>query len=595
MSSIKRDKRQALKGRNVGELYSSRFFDYYTKGRSDALKARIASLLLGSPTDVSYEAFVGHPKPDVQMDVPVYCQHAQLEALFKKDQDLTSPINQEQAALSSFFESEESCQTVNFNLTNGCIPARINGPDASAILHYAREKIASILGDVPALSDLDLSFGPGASTSCRKMTSARYKLSADPSISNSLIANKLLFKELLAELPHIAAADTTWRVQPGKLEFVPKNYKTLRSICLEPTYTSMIQRGVGTLMKQKLKRCGIDLYDQSINRDRARMGSTSEHDYCTIDLERASDSVASQLVAELVPFEWYDLLSSIRSDFIELPDGSITEIHKFSSMGNGYTFELESMIFYALSFGISRHYNLSFDLTVYGDDIVTNKALADRILDLFPVFGFSVNVEKSFLDGPFRESCGFDALHGIDVRPFFWKDRASFALVTNFYNFLHRKPWFDPSGQIREVLINEIPIDCRFFGPDGFGDGHLLTDDDHVPKRSNRLVKNGFGGYHFATIVAKATTSVVPLPFDYILPAYVAATKDSKEQGSYLRRNFTIPPVEWIDECHPLVRDSIKQYNLLFASKRQAASGDPYSVRSKKITGRWINVYVLDR
>jgi len=171
-------------------------------------------------------------------------------------------------------------------------------------------------------------------------------------------------------------------------------------------------------------------------------------DPATLDLEMASDTLCIELVRELIPPDCFDLLNTLRSHK-GLLDGEEIHWNKFSSMGNGFTFELESMIFLSLSqacsdfHGVTRECHQAFGdgyahLSVYGDDIIVPAILAERLIRLFRFTGFRVNTEKSFVSGPFRESCGEDYYEGTAVRPFYlkrkitrWKD------VIFLYNGLH--------------------------------------------------------------------------------------------------------------------------------------------------------------
>ena len=533
------------------------FFKKWTRHQSDSLKLEIARTMNETINNVSFDSYLSLNSPSLD-SLESYISQSQLHALFKKDQDMLSPIDKKAVALKSFLEAEDTCKLVNerFRSRSFCENAK-DSQDVEMVLYHAQRKISSIIGDVPLIEDLDLSFGPGASTSCRKITSARWKLSRIPSISNSLLRSHLI-SDVRRTLPHLSSV--VWRVDDSVIEFVPKSYKTDRSICIEPSINGMFQRALGNILKQRMKWAGIDLYDQSINRRRARMGSTF-NSYVTIDLEKASDSISYGLVLDLLPITWFEYLDSFRSEYCRLPDGSVIPQEKFSSMGNGYTFELESLIFYSLAYGISVHHGVPFDLTVYGDDIVTTSELYHLILRYFPIFGFTVNKEKSFESGPFRESCGFDAFLGVDVRPYFWKDRASLSLCYSFYNFLISKPWFDPNNKIKDILLKYIPSHLRLFGPADFGDGHLHDPnfDQFKPYKRRR----GFAGYTFNTITAKPKRIHKPLPGDVLLPSYLISQRGD---ASFLRRHW------WSEISTP---------------------SDPFVVRTSKLIGRKTNIYVL--
>jgi len=499
------------------------FFHIWKRVDSDSLRSRLLGLL-GYPNEGdAFETFSKLPELGPEQPFDAYLRNRQALSLFSKDEDMRGPIDKREAAWESFLASESTCKSVNGHLRNGSFA---NG-DAGHIIWYAQRKIASILGDVPDLDELELSFGSGASTSCSKQkVSARWKLSSPPSISESAVT---ALQALIRTLPLLFRHHKKVEVHNGKLDFVPKNYKTMRSICIEPTVNVMVQRGIGTSMKRKLLKAGVDLYDQSVNRRRAQQGSITGN-LATIDLEKASDSVSYLLVMELLPWDWFELLSTYRTPVVSYRD-TLLRLEKFSSMGNGFTFELESLIFYALSYGIAKHFAIPFDLTVYGDDIVATTPLAKLIQTWFPLFGFSVNMRKSFIEGPFRESCGGDFVNGLDVRPFYLKGRFSYHKVVCFYNFLVRKPSFDPDEKLRQCLLECLPEKFRIFGPDGYGDGHLVSDDPVflVPYGRNR----GYSGYTFQTFVSIPKRITEVCDGDILLPAYVSSLIPSTR--NYLR------------------------------------------------------------
>jgi hypothetical protein len=89
-------------------------------------------------------------------------------------------------------------------------------------------------------------------------------------------------------------------------------------------------------------------------------------------------------------------------------------------MGNGYTFELETLIFSSIvkvtldRLGFLSIPGVSFH--VYGDDIIVPSESADTVLAVLRWFGFTPNPKKTFTKGPFRESCGGDFFEGQPVR-----------------------------------------------------------------------------------------------------------------------------------------------------------------------------------
>lgn len=102
--------------------------------------------------------------------------------------------------------------------------------------------------------------------------------------------------------------------------------------------------------------------------------------------------------------------------------GKWVELQKWSSMGNGYTFELETLLFYALCVQFVPHSRLG-DVTVFGDDIIVPQEYAPAVIDALTYLGFEVNTKKSHLAGGFFESCGEHYFFGSNVKPFYCRLR----------------------------------------------------------------------------------------------------------------------------------------------------------------------------
>jgi len=208
-----------------------------------------------------------------------------------------------------------------------------------------------------------------------------------------------------------------------RISFVAKNATTDRTIGLQTGVTGMLQLSAGKEMKTSLLNSGINLYDQSINQMLALQGSLHNH-VATMDLKNASQTIAKNAVKLVVPIEWYMFLVSLRAEsgLLHQPkfgyDGELIRYESFSSMGNGYTFELESGIFCAIvravvGLGSKKHHLIS----IYGDDIICPSEDAEAVRRALEWFGFQINEDKTFVDGPFRESCGVDSYKGKNIRP----------------------------------------------------------------------------------------------------------------------------------------------------------------------------------
>lgn len=215
----------------------------------------------------------------------------------------------------------------------------------------------------------------------------------------------------------------------NRIGMVPKQWDKHRLIAAEAEWALPIQLAVDSFLKDRLKKTlGIDLRNQTVNQEMAYEGST-KGTIGTIDLSAASDTIARSLVEYLLPSDWFNLLSSLRAPFWKYR-GDTGAYAKFSSMGNGVTFCLETLIFYACAHACGAKI-----LSVYGDDICVDTASYDGTVELLQFCGFTTNRKKSYNTGPFRESCGVDYHGGVDIRPYYLHsnklDRKALANLVN--------------------------------------------------------------------------------------------------------------------------------------------------------------------
>jgi len=229
-------------------------------------------------------------------------------------------------------------------------------------------------------------------------------------------------------------------VEGNRISCVPKNVDISRVICTEPTLNMWYQLGFGNIIRARLSQFfGIDLSNVAdVNREMARLGSVEslatsyvekrkadENRFCTIDLESASDSMSLDMLRFVLPKWVYDLLMDLRSPYTRLPDGTRVELNMVSTMGNGFTFPLQTALFSCIvaavykQAGISRKRvdNPEPNFSVFGDDIIVVRKVYDQVVRVLELLGFVVNADKSFSEGPFRESCGSDYYNGHFVRP----------------------------------------------------------------------------------------------------------------------------------------------------------------------------------
>jgi hypothetical protein len=277
------------------------------------------------------------------------------------------------------------------------------------------------------------------------------------------------------------------KIVPGNsIITVPKSFKTDRTIAKEPDMNIYIQKGIGRVIRHRLKRVGVDLDDQTRNQRAAREGSILG-ELATMDLSMASDTLACRLVEWLLPPEWGLALELVRSPVGVLPSGEIIHYQKFSSMGNGYTFELESLIFWAVAQECCCPFNIwemDTSVCVYGDDIVIPTRFYDLLAFRLAEVGFTPNPSKSYASGPYRESCGKHYYLGTDITPFYIKKQVK-SLDRLFLAHNNTVRWGNRTGiDVSSVLTglkNLAPASWREPRlPDGFGDGAFIGAVDEL-------------------------------------------------------------------------------------------------------------------
>jgi hypothetical protein len=211
-------------------------------------------------------------------------------------------------------------------------------------------------------------------------------------------------------------------VNCSKTSFVPKTADTSRMICVEPSLNMFFQLGLGRLMEEWLDESfGINLATQpDVNRRLARIGSY-DGSVSTIDLSSASDSISLSLCKEVLPQWLHATLVELRSPFT-LVNGERVRLEMVSTMGNGFTFPLQTILFSCIIRAAHRVAGIPVldgaarNWSCFGDDLICDTRAFRCVMRLLKLAGFTPNPSKTFSEGPFRESCGTDWLSGQPVR-----------------------------------------------------------------------------------------------------------------------------------------------------------------------------------
>ena len=476
----------------------------------------------------SYDEYLNYeinPFAYMEDDIQRFQGDYQCSKMFTKSEVFPHLVETRKIAERKFIECEVNCATVNRTIYNDGILSLFQGKDAeNEVFHLATRKISAILGSAPSVNDLRFTFGPGLNVGLsNNKTNVVDKLTAKPTITKALkqfIGKNPIshhaWDHLLAGCPSVpstpfsAVIDRFEEVPGSRLSFVPKTAKTDRPICIEPLYNSYVQSGIGNAIRSKLRKAGCDLRSQDLNQALAWYGSVYDT-LCTMDLSSASDTISYGVVEEMLPRDWFSLLDASRSSCFTY-EGRVFPLEKISSMGNGFTFELESLLFLALARAACQVIGCDSSLVnTYGDDIIIPTEAYSLLQSTLQCIGFSVNQEKSFSHGLFRESCGSDFFNGIQVRPLFLKRRPTPASMVYWCNHIRRMSDMYGSGYGDPIYhrwyVNIKRLVPRIFynlkGPDGQGDGHFverLSDCSHNRDHSHgRRGWEGFGFYSVKT------------------------------------------------------------------------------------------------
>lgn len=371
--------------------------------------------------------------------------------LLSKWKGLKTGIDLKKEAIKSWEGFEVQCVKTNQRIQRSRITG-IYPSGVGEIISISQRKISEVLGqlDLHTLA-ARCRWSNGATSTTRRVPFAE-KMSRPVAVTRRA-------------LPHLArdvATDPTWLsylldtevegpvcpliplfqvVEEERFITVPKNAKTDRSIQAAPAGNAFLQQGVGRYIRSRLKRFGVDLDDQSRNQVMAADAFRTSA-LATLDLKGASDTMSRELVWLMLPTEWAAYLDDLRVPMTRIEGRQIT-LQKFSAMGNAFTFELESLLFWAISYAV--HIQLGADphnCSVYGDDIICDRKCYHRLVEVLDYFGFSANADKSYSQGYFFESCGKHYYHGCDVTPCFQKEQVrSLAELIRLHNRLLR--WLD--------------------------------------------------------------------------------------------------------------------------------------------------------
>lgn len=495
------------------------------------------------------------PDPDLDSFADDYL----VTECMRKNPLLPTSHDRRRTATRTWFESEALCSQTNDLLIMYSAGEISFHPETELLLTKTQKIISDILGPL-GLRELSLAeekfrFGPGATSHCsgRDVVLSR-KMTSVMGVTPGLLP---YYRVLKTPLWRRSSKNALEVLEGNKVTFVPKTAKTDRAIAIEPHMNIYVQLGVGGLLRDKLKKAGLDL-DTQATRNRDRAGKAGEVGDVTIDLSSASDTIAYTLVMLLIPPDWFQLLDVCRSPKSEI-DGHWVNLEKFSSMGNGYTFELETLIFWALARACGDVNAVSF-----GDDIICNKDAAKKLIPLLKTLGFNINEQKTYLAGRFFESCGADYWNGVNIRPCYFKGKyedytsAVIRVSNKIRLYAHRRgAGMYCDGRFRRPwvrVVNADPRAGRTAIPVGAGDDGLIRNFDEASPPRAKFGYAGFNGTVWRAAPRQSKRTVIEGAYLAALawgtPCITSRVKEN-ERGSMERSRMRSQYVMYWDDLGP--------------------------------------------
>lgn len=358
------------------------------------------------------------PHPSLYDDATTLKRDLLVTELFRKCRLPGDTQRLEEAARQVFWASERACKDTNMRLARYQSNTQALQPADLPVMSFIdswRKEVRRVVG-LPSYV-LEPKFSQGSTLSDKGLlTTIPDKMSSRPTCYQAGVP---LYKEAFARTPQGERYPNPLVVRGNKFFTVPKDSFKDRGCCVEASAAVSLQLAVGARLKERYKRAyRWDLAKSKLRHQRlARLASAGRRDLSTIDLSNASDTIAYGVVQLVFPPEWLELLNSLRAPFTEI-EGKRVRLEKFSSMGNGFTFELETILFQTLCTTICGPRTCM----TFGDDMIVPSSHAKTVIAALRFFGFTPNPDKTFCEGLFRESCGGDFFNGVPVRAHYLKE-----------------------------------------------------------------------------------------------------------------------------------------------------------------------------
>lgn len=527
------------------------------------------------------------------LDPYAFKKHTQILELFKKytfEQDVYTPKEVEALSIQKFKDCQARLATHSYEIT----------PRLKDVVFRAKGWIDRVLADYDLDEHLEKCYLPR-------------KASVGTTLRHATLEHRWL-RGLTGSREHIEWFDrvyTPWHGHCASLfgraasseeqipevtevhelhgTLVEKTYKSKRLIVPNTAIGGLYSNGLGEVLVSRLKRAGYDVRTLPGRHSKLARYASKTGRLATVDQSMASDNITPKLVEMLVPRRWARALSFGRLSKLRIGDDLI-HCQTFSTMGIGFTFPLQMLIFLGLTHATcdlwEEEHGAVMDRTIsaFGDDLICPVEIHTELEWVFESLGLVINRDKTFWSGPFRESCGSDYFRGYDVRPAYvptggaLSKKAYEAYLYKTFNALVRR-WdiCEVPGTLNTIILELGRVrEKPFVVPLHFGDDTGLKldryDAEHLGLR--RLPKrNTHGVYVFPYLRQQPEYTEVRFHECYLWASLQRSSRASppgRRPGDYVGSIF--------DACG-VWRDSTPAFNEVEAEEQ------PGNYRSK-LTGK---------
>lgn len=258
---------------------------------------------------------------------------------------------------------------------------------------------------------------------------------------------------------------------------VPKTFRRKRLIFVEPSSRMLAQKAIQRWFhEQAATRYPYKRYMRLEDQSYQRHLLMNEH-AASIDLSDASDHIDRRIMW-LFFKNHPNLRSCLFFNRSVREEISGTIVTSFATMGNATTFPTMTFLLYAVVRlaeleALDKGYRVKCQSGVFGDDIVVDRVIAGSVIGILTRLGLHVNTSKSYVVGPFKESCGKDVFNGFDVTPTKVKDLTAvnsehWSRLIRYANSLLVAGYWHASDVLVSTILSRWPRTT--FGPIGSED-----------------------------------------------------------------------------------------------------------------------------